>query len=202
VELQNKRQDESRLRGQLEELSKRDLHDQLQDCEIEYTETAAECERFKKRAIPLARAYRLLHGTYSASQERLMEPLRERIDEAIKTVFPRSHIDLADDGKVLGLRSGTTPEPWDHLSAGTREQINVIVRAETAELLADGKRLPLILDEAMVNTDPERRESMMRYLHKKSEALQVIVFTCRPGEYDNIGAGKVINLPRSPHRVH
>ena len=63
-----------------------------------------------------------------------------------------------------------------------------------AEVLAtefDGT-LPLIFDDAFVNSDPERLERLQRMLDvAASRQLQVIILSCTPHDYVGLGARTV-----------
>ena len=69
----------------------------------------------------------------------------------------------------------------DQLSRGTREQLFlalrfglILERGERAE------RLPVIVDEALVNFDPTRGTKAAESFIDLSETNQVLVFTCHP----------------------
>ena len=69
----------------------------------------------------------------------------------------------------------------DQLSRGTREQVFlalrfglILERGERAE------RLPVIVDEALVNFDPTRGTKAAESFIDLSETNQVLVFTCHP----------------------
>jgi len=69
----------------------------------------------------------------------------------------------------------------DQLSRGTREQLYLSVRLGlAAEFARRGTVLPLVMDEILVNFDPERMAAMARELHQVAADHQVILFTCHP----------------------
>ncbi|SDG00306.1 Uncharacterized protein YhaN [Limimonas halophila] len=69
----------------------------------------------------------------------------------------------------------------DQLSRGTREQLYLSVRLGlAAEFAQRGTVLPLVMDEILVNFDPERMTAMARELHQVAAHHQVILFTCHP----------------------
>ncbi len=76
--------------------------------------------------------------------------------------------------KALGWRPVGKP-----LSRGTQEQIYLALRLGTLDYLDRGREsLPLVLDEALVHWDLERRTSLYAVLRELSERRQVILFTC------------------------
>ena len=73
-------------------------------------------------------------------------------------------------------------EPWtvETLSTGTREQVFLAIRLAIAdEFAADGGRLPLVLDDVLVNFDHDRTEAALQTLADFTEqGQQVLLFTC------------------------
>jgi DNA repair protein SbcC/Rad50 len=64
------------------------------------------------------------------------------------------------------------------LSAGTREQIYLLLRVAMAQhLVTTGETAPLLLDEVTAQADPERRLAMLRTLHSLAEERQVVLFS-------------------------
>ncbi len=76
-------------------------------------------------------------------------------------------------GRLLGLRA---------LSRGTRMQLLLAARVAFARHAELGEPIPLFLDEALTNSDPERfRAVAQSLLHlAQNEKRQIIYFTCRP----------------------
>ena len=67
------------------------------------------------------------------------------------------------------------------LSTGTREQVYLALRlAAVDQLDGEGERLPLFLDETLVNWDPARRDRTLSLLASVAKDRQVFVFTCQP----------------------
>lgn len=93
-----------------------------------------------------------------------------------RTVFSplgRSEIQVTDSAGV--------PKQPTHLSRGTREQLFLSLRfGLVRELGQRSERLPVIVDEALVNFDPERGLQAAIAFTGLAEANQVLVFTCHP----------------------
>ncbi len=69
----------------------------------------------------------------------------------------------------------------DQLSRGTCEQLYLAIRLALAAELADrGQELPLIMDDCLVNFDPERAAAMARLIAASAAAGQCLFFTCHP----------------------
>ena len=76
--------------------------------------------------------------------------------------------------------SGVSKQP-NQLSRGTREQLFLSLRfGLVRELGQRSERLPVIVDEALVNFDPERGLRAASAFVELSQTNQVLVFTCHP----------------------
>ena len=102
--------------------------------------------------------------------------LKDITDGRYQTVFSplgKSEIQVTD--------SASGPKQPVQLSRGTREQLFLSLRfGLVRELGQRSERLPVIVDEALVNFDPERGLRAARAFVELSQANQVLVFTCHP----------------------
>ncbi len=75
--------------------------------------------------------------------------------------------------------------PPEHLSRGTAEQLYLSVRFSYIRHQAhNSDPLPVIMDDILVNFDPERARSAAGAIKNLSETHQVMVFTCHPETVD------------------
>ena len=65
------------------------------------------------------------------------------------------------------------------LSVGTREQLSTLYRLSLAEYL----RTVIVLDDQLVQSDDSRMDWFRALLIEKARSFQILVFTCRPGDY-------------------
>ena len=107
-----------------------------------------------------------------------------------------SHLSAITDGRYVELIAPevdptaslmvTDPDtrqevPVGSLSKGTQEQVYFSLRLAIMDHLdGEGERLPVLVDEAFVNWDPERRGRALGVLGRLAETRQVFVFTCHP----------------------
>ncbi|UCC68668.1 MAG: hypothetical protein JSV79_01645 [Armatimonadota bacterium] len=69
----------------------------------------------------------------------------------------------------------------DELSMGTADQLYMSLRfGYITELARQGQVLPVMMDDALVNCDPERARGAARGIAKLAESHQVLLFTCHP----------------------
>ncbi len=184
-----------RLEGRLSALEGEALHEEEQEAAAASAAAQQALERVERRAAAVRRLLEALEGARREAQERLTAPVRNRVEPYLRQVFPGSSLSLTETWEVAGLETANLAEPFLELSGGAREQLAVIVRVGLAELLAGEHRLPLVLDDALTNTDFERVERIHRVLFQAAKRLQVLVFSCHEEAYDGLGADRTFRLP-------
>ena len=120
---------------------------------------------------------------------------KEEIEHLGSLVFDESfEVDINDDLQIAGRTSNGVTVPFDSLSGGTREQLSLIFRLSCSMIVAKDGGTPLILDDTLGNTDPERLRSMGVALAKAAKECQIIIFSCVPDRYSYVGEASVVSL--------
>lgn len=84
-----------------------------------------------------------------------------------------------DFSAAVHENGGNVPRNAEYLSAGTLDLMYLAVRLAVCSLaLPESANCPLVIDDALVNFDAERRERAMALLEKIAQQRQVILFTC------------------------
>lgn len=130
--------------------------------------------------------------------KQINKPLEEKAKAYLETVFGLGTTVTFSAGlqgqetPVIEIeRPGIGRFIFSELSGGAHEQVGIALRLAMAEVLAKdhGDSLPVILDDAFVNSDPDRVRLLHRMLYLAADhGLQVIVLTCNPTDYDTLGA--------------
>jgi DNA repair exonuclease SbcCD ATPase subunit len=82
----------------------------------------------------------------------------------------------------------------DDLSAGTADQLYLAIRYALLEFLSTSDGAPFVLDDALVNCDPERTAAGLSLLKEIARERQVILFSCE--DRGREAADRVVPLPR------
>jgi uncharacterized protein YhaN len=82
---------------------------------------------------------------------------------------------LGTEGVVVAGAVRTT----ERMSVGTREQLSTLYRLCLAEYL----QTMVVLDDQLVQSDETRMDWFRALLQEKARSFQIVVFTCRPGDY-------------------
>jgi uncharacterized protein YhaN len=92
--------------------------------------------------------------------------------------YEQLQIDHANFQVSLYLPNSLYPIKPDVLSRGAQEQIYLMLRLGLTELMSSGReRLPLILDDPLVNYDQDRLQHGLDFLAGIAESGQVLLFT-------------------------
>ena len=71
---------------------------------------------------------------------------------------------------------------------GTADQADLSLRLALSELMFEGaERLPVIMDDVLIQYDDRRMETAVRYLSEYSAAEQTVMFTCRDSVFEAAG---------------
>lgn len=145
--------------------------------------------QFKRRARALELLRDRLVAARSRAHERLQAPLQARLNHYLRLVFPGASVAL-DDMLCPAMidRGGDAAADVAALSFGTREQIGLLGRLAYADVLRDaGRPTLLILDDALVHSDPERMQRIKAPLFDAARRHQILVFTCHPEAWRDAG---------------
>ena len=98
--------------------------------------------------------------------------------------YQRLYAPIGEQTITVTDAAGASKQPAE-LSRGTREQLYLALRfGLIREFGEHAERLPVVVDEALVNFDPERARLAAESFAQLSETNQVLVFTCHPATAD------------------
>ena len=147
-----------------------------------------------------AAARKLLYETLRTERETArrayVAPLRQEIENLGKIVFgPDFAVELDDLNLSVVSRTlqGQTI-PYGSLSVGAQEQVALISRLACATIVAPAGGVPVIIDDALGNSDQQRLEAMGAVLAVAGRQSQIIVLTCQPDRYEHVGGAHIVRL--------
>jgi uncharacterized protein YhaN len=193
--------DIARLEGEVRDLSvelnalgQRGLAEELAQVESDYAAVERELSYIEARALAVDLLYRTLDAALRSAKEAVAQPVIAKLLPYLRQLIPGAEPSISEDMVLTGIRRESTAEPFADLSIGTREQLAVLVRLAYADLLSEqGMPVTVILDDALVHSDDERRERMKAILYQAAKRYQVLVLTCHEREYRDAG-GTFIRL--------
>ena len=185
------------LRASLEIRGEDGLHGQLAEAESRLLHLERSHESTESRAQAAQLLYESFETRRAESRRRYLVPFEERIEQFGRIVFGSTfEVELDDDlGLARRTLDGITLDV-DQLSVGAREQLGVLSRLACAVIVSPGGGgAPVVLDDALGWSDPDRLARMGAAIAAAGRECQVIVLTCTPGRYSHVGNAKVVTLP-------
>lgn len=185
-----------RADAQVEALAPIGLFDQREARASELQRRAAALAHEDRLAAAARTLLQSLEEARSEAQRSYLAPLRYQIESRGKVVFgPEFQVELdVESLQVASCQLDGSWLGWDKLSTGTQEQLAIIVRLSAAFVAAPGGGVPLIIDDALGYADEERLERMCMVLGRAGNDVQVIVLTCMPRRYQQVGGARTVRL--------
>lgn len=149
----------------------------------------------RRRAAAAARLFETLTRHRDAARRAYAEPLTAAIERLGRLVFGADFaVALDEDWSIASRTLGGTTLPFEALSLGAQEQLGILSRLAAAELVAQDEGVPLIIDDALGYSDPERLQTMGAAIAAVGRTCQIIVLTCTPGRYRHVGEARSIRF--------
>ena len=149
----------------------------------------------RRRADAARLLYETLEAERAASQRAYAGPLRARIEALGGEVFGAGfQVELDEALRVATRAQDGVALGFEQLSAGAREQIALCARLACATLVAEDGGAPLLLDDALGHSDPQRLAGLGRALALAGRRCQIIVLTCDPARYRHVEGAHVVAL--------
>jgi uncharacterized protein YhaN len=159
---------------------------------------ASEAEQEAREALaairPLAEQYarlKLAQGLLRRHLEAYRQKTQDPVLGRATTLFARltngafegikPDFDEKDRAILKGIRTGGEEVEIAGLSAGTRDQLFLALRLASLERqLAAAARVPLIVDDILINFDDQRSRATLAVLAEFAQQTQVLFFTHHP----------------------
>jgi uncharacterized protein YhaN len=147
-----------------------------------------------------AAAAKLLRELFAAvkqeREEQYLKPVRHKTAELYARVSntPLADIHFERDLALKGMMLGSTLLD-STLSGGESEQLNMLARLALADLLVQGERQLVVLDDSLSVTDPHRFRRFLNIIRDLSqERMQFVIATCDKARYLSLTDAKFIDL--------
>ncbi|SPM41483.1 DNA repair exonuclease SbcCD ATPase subunit, partial [Mycobacterium numidiamassiliense] len=146
-----------------------------------------------------ARAAQLLRSVMTRHRDttrlRYVEPYRTELQRLGRPVFGSTfEVDVDSDLCIRTRTLDGVTVPYESLSGGAKEQLGILARLAGAALVAKEDGVPVVVDDALGFTDPDRLAKMGEVFDSVGAHGQVIVLTCSPDRYDGVKGAHRIDL--------
>lgn len=169
-----------------------------------YDLAVADLDEHERRLTSLdrrARAARHLWRTLTEHRDRAhatyARPYTHELEELGRGVYGPGFGVTVDDQLVLRSRTldGATV-PFEELSGGAKEQLGILARLAVARLVDPTQGVPVVIDDALGYSDPDRLRQMGQVLGASAAGadVQVILLTCTPDRYAAVPHARTVRL--------
>jgi hypothetical protein len=169
-------------------------------CQLDAAETEREhAEAAYLRVHRRARAAQLLRSVMArhrdATRLRYVDPFRSQVERLGRIVFGDTfEVEIDSELRICSRTLSGRTVPYESLSGGAKEQLGIVARLAGAALVAKEDSVPVVIDDALGFTDPDRLIKMGAVFDAVGGNGQVIVLTCSPQRYESVGAAHHIEL--------
>ncbi|MDP3786147.1 MAG: hypothetical protein Q8R05_01115 [Candidatus Omnitrophota bacterium] len=171
------------------------LHEKLNAVKNQFEKLAFENRASALRANAAKCLFDTMYEERDKASRAYVAPLKEKMERLGRLVFDSSfQVTIDDDLKITNRTVSGVTVPFDSLSGGTREQLSLMYRLSCSMIVAKDGGTPVILDDALGYTDPERLKLMGTVLAVAAKECQIVIFTCVPERYAFIGEAAVVSL--------
>lgn len=184
-----------RVEATLDTLGREGRAELLSAAEADLEHAESEAARVEARAAAVRLLRETLHARRAEAQASYVRPFREAVEELGAVLHGEGFaVEVAPDLTITERTLGGRPVPVSQLSTGAREQLAVLTRLAVARVVDPVQGVPVVLDDALGWTDPNRLLRMGRALERAGRDSQVLVLTCTPGRYDGVPSAHVVRI--------
>ncbi|MDZ7768495.1 MAG: hypothetical protein U5K38_05205 [Woeseiaceae bacterium] len=170
-------------------------YETLEAAERTLEEARRQHEATQRKAAAVQLLWDTINQHRDAARKVYVEPLKEALGRLGSIVFGADfEVDIDEAWTIRSeTRDGQTLD-FDSLSIGTQEQLGILMRLAAAQIVAKQGGVPLIIDDALGFSDPERLESMGAAIAAAGRDCQIILLTCTPGRFAHVGNATLIRF--------
>jgi len=180
------------IKARLEAWGAEGLEEKLSEAEAEFTRCERRYQELDRRAGALDLLLSLLTEKRQELTRRLQAPLQKHLNHYVSLLFPQATLEVDEQLQPGTFTRGNEFGQIGELSFGAREQMGLISRLAYADLLQEADRPTLILlDDTLVHSDQNRLDDMKRILFDAATRHQILLFTCHPEKWQDLGVPPV-----------
>jgi len=135
-----------------------------------------------QKAEILVRVKEAVGGLLEELDEGVYEPFTALVSQYLATLTNNRYRNVPSSTSLPGavVRRDGRNLPYDLLSAGTKDIFALAMRLAMAEFFLGGTEGFLVLDDPLVDLDPDRQRRAAALLTEFSKKQQLVIFTCHP----------------------
>ncbi|MFW6008734.1 MAG: ATP-binding protein, partial [archaeon] len=143
------------------------------------------------KAKKVLKIKKVIKNKVNELDENFLEPLVKSFNKKIEILTANNYnsVKIEDDFsiKINNKYNSNLPANLDLLSFGTYDAVALALRFAVFENLFKNKTSFIILDDCLVNLDPERRKKAINLINNFKNKYQIIFSTCNPQTAKELG---------------
>lgn len=194
-ELADLRQQHAIVESRLQRAQASGQQEALVQCEQRLAAAQDRLDSTRRRAAAARCLWERLNHFRDATQKAYVRPLQAQIERLGRIVFgPDFSLSLGDDWTIIACSRNGKTLPFRDLSIGAQEQLGILTRLAAAQIVARHGGVPVIIDDALGFSDPERLRGMGAAIAAAGRDAQVILLSCTPDRFRYVGSASVVTL--------
>ena len=152
-------------------------------------------DRMQRRAGAAQLLQSVMNRHREQSRLRYVDPFRTEVERLGSIVFGADfEVQIDAELRIVSRTLDGRTVPFESLSGGAKEQLGIVARLASAALVAKEDGVPVIIDDALGFSDPDRLAQMGEVFDAVGGDGQVIVLTCSPERYSGIADAQHLQL--------
>lgn len=154
-------------------------------------------EEEKKKGEAYGRIRHELERLLAETDGNTYEPVQRTVEQLLNDMTLHRYGSVVMDGAVpVAVQRGPVTLSLPLLSTGMKDLLALAVRLAMAAYFLKDERGFVIMDDPLVNLDPERQELAVACIRSFALRRQVIILTCHPHHAELLGGSPVSLEPR------
>jgi hypothetical protein len=167
----------------------------LDAAHVRLAHAGAEYARVQGRAHAARMLREVMARHRDNTRLRYVEPFRGELERLGRTVFgPTFEVEVDSCLQICNRTLDGRTVPFESLSGGAKEQLGILARLAVAALVDTEDTVPVMIDDALGFTDPDRLAKMGAVFDTVGAQGQVIVLTCVPDRYRGVAGAHTVEL--------
>lgn len=164
-----------------------------QELEREYHEKNDIFQKVLKKGKSISLIKEKLDHLLESIDSNTYESLQSDLEVYIKKMTNDKYAKVAMDESLPEgfIRSDGSKIPYSFLSIGTKDVLALSIRLAIAKYFLRGSPGVLIMDDPLVDMDPERQQTASKVLNEFAKEKQLILFTCHPSHAQLFGGNRI-----------
>ena len=181
--------------GRSEEISRFGWHTKLEEVREQIADHKKRLSILNRKAQAARKLYEVLNEHKESAEKDYSVHFAKYINDLAKSFYGTDvHFEVSDAFEILTRRIGSTEVDVADLSTGAKEQLAILIRLALTQIVQVGEPFPVILDDELAHSDPERIGMMNNIFSDFGDEQQFIMFTCTPEKFSGYKPVKTIDL--------